>query len=471
MSNGNKDWKLVQGCLSPKLAANKDWYKRIVNIFSPVLYFDPDETFFPVDLPSAVAASGLYKVSGKPYKEKAVLVPPKTPPTLKSSDLASVDSNHFTTVSKWKETKRKVGDPPEELTMPIPKLGDVYTKYTSKKIPAKLTMYATVCELKDVPNYQFLEKYHPVIGLGKLADGLLISYYFYFPGGYCAEYDREGDWSGISILFGMKPSGDPKKLEVQFKNKMPVWVSYFRKVNNYHISYDVGIRSWSKVSRVKDDSGLVTHPKVYISLGRHNCYFEPINTKISEAPHWTPIPDPKKIEEGDYSPSPTGNTDNILYGGDDFDDPWWIYVLFPHMLLFDMCGIGCEFDSSGLPPSYQDSNDSVRSGGVEASPDKAKTGKTPSSDNYPAKKPTPKSPINLKLNVVYVDTDDQSMKEMWKYKGSWGAAEVTKYSGNQWGKFKGFERPNLSSWFLWNLFWDVTFGSKGGSGFYYSKGP
>lgn len=471
MTDDKKDWKLVKGCLTPSISSDKDRYKKLVDIFAPVVYFDPDEIFFPVDLPTTVTASELYKVEGKPYEEKAVLVLPKIPPKLSSSDLDSAGSNHFTTIAKWKNIKRKIGsNPPKEVTMPIPKIRDIHKEYTTGKVSAKLTMYATVCKLQNVPNFHFLEKFPPDIGLGKLKEGLLINYYFYLPAMFSTEHDREGDWSGISILFAEEPSPDTKTLVAQFNKKMGAWVSYYRKISDYLISYDIGIRSWSKVSRVKDKSGLETHPKVYISLGRHNCYYEPVNTKISEYPSWTPLPEPGKIEKGQYSPSPTGDTEKVLIGGDNFDDPWWVYAIFPHMLLFAMCGGGCKFDSSGLKPSYHDNSDSVKSGGVGAIPDSAETGKTPSSDSYPTKKPTPKAPINLKLNVVYVDTNDRNMREMWKYKGSWGAAEVERYYGSFWGRFKGFERPNLSSWFLWNLFWDVTFGSKGGTG-YYSKGP
>jgi hypothetical protein len=470
MTNNTNEWKLIKGCYTPKDTNLKNKYIQLVKIFAPVVYFDPMETFFPVDLPSTVTASSLYKVDGKPYEEKATQIKAK----VTSADLDSADSNHFTTIVGWNSEKRTIsGDPPTEITMPTPKIKEIQNDYSTGKVPAKLTMYATICKPKEVPNYNFLESWPPRIGLKYLQEGLLLNYYFYFPAMVSAEHNHEGDWSGISILFGKEPDTDRNQLKTLLEDMKAVWTCYYRKMNDFMVGYDVGIRTWEQVSKVNDlTTNLDTHPKVYISLGRHNCYYEPVNVNLAVTPKWESSTDPSKIEKGEYNP-PDSNT---IVGSSDLSSPWWLYALMPWMLFFEACGATCKFDSSGLKGGYSDVNDSVKSGGYEGAPDSTQQGKTSASDSYPSGKPTSGQPVNLKLNTVYVDLYDKTMKEIWKYKGSWGAAEVNEYeywtedrdgnkeySKSRWGIFKGFERPNLSSWFMWNLYWNVGFGSIGWS--------
>lgn len=471
MSNHLKDWKLIKGCYTPKDVKLKNKYIQLAKIFAPSVYFDPAEIFFPVDLPSTVSASSLYKDDGKPYPAKPTLIKSN----INSSDFNKTDNNYFTTILGWGHEVRLIGKPPKKIELPIPKIQDIHKEYSTGKIPAKLTMYATICKPKEVPNYDFLEKYNPRIGLSALEEGLLLNYYFYFPAMVSPDDKREGDWSGISILFETKSIvdnnnvTDKKFLKALLEDRKGVWTCYYRKMGDLIIGYDIGMRRWDQVRKVKDlVTGLNTHPKVYISNGRHNCYYEPVTTKISITPKQLPHSDAGKIEKGEYTP-PESNT---VTGSTDLAMPGWAYVLFPFMLFFEACGAVCKFDGSGLKGGYQDVSDSVKPGGYEAGSESTQKGKPSSSDDYPSGKPSPGKPVSLKLNLVYVDHYDKVMKETWKYKGFWGAAEVDEYNywledsngkkvyhKSRWGEFKGFERPNLSSWFMWNLYWNTTYGS------------
>lgn len=469
MSTNKIEGKLISGCI-PQDANLKQKYEQLAQIFAPVVYFDPKERFFPVDLPSTIAASALYRFDGKPYNEEPVEPPIKNYGSINPVDLSLAERNFFTTVVGWKPEIKDTEN--AKIEMPVPKIDEVYKKYSTGVIPAKLTTYSTVCIPKDVPNFQFLQQFPPrydEIMLYLSEEGLLINYYLYFPAMDSPEVKREGDWSGISILFGRRPEID--------KLSMPLLTCYFKKLGHFLWAGSDGFRMWDKVKRVKDQTtGLDTHPIVYVSLGRHNCYYEPVNVTIPIDPPWKPGPDSNKIEGGDYTPAPTGGT---LTGGWDPMFPTWTYAVFDGlMLLFEACGsLGCvEFDTSGLPGGSQDVNDSIKSGGYESDPESAQPA-PPMDDSYPSKPPVPGVPQNLKLNVVYVDVDDPATKANWGYKGSWGAAEVEDYTywdyykgryeyyTSHWGRFGGFERPNLGPWFLWNLYWDTVFGSGGGSGY------
>ncbi len=475
----NINGKLIAGCRSPQDQEQKQIYARLAQIFAPVVHFDPEERFFPVDLPSTIAASALYRLMYQNQKARKE----KETGNITSNDLETAGSNFFTTVGDWKIITKVIDN--QNYYYPIPDLEEVYKKYTSGEaaIPAKLTMYASFCKLTDVPNYHFLEQFPPALNtiVDALAEGsaLLLNYYFYFPAAESFEIKREGDWSGISLLFLEKPNLDDL-VKGKWGKSQPVLTCYFKKIGDFLTVGDDGFRMWNQlpVEPIKDKTtGLKTHPVVYISQGRHNCYYKPVKDRRipTYVSGWGIRPDPNKIERGDYSPSPA-STDNTILGNGVHDwEDFFLFSYFKAMANLLTCGTGCtEFDRSGLPP--RDAYDTINPGGYECDPESAETKIPPTSDNYPPKLPNKggAAPLNLKLNVVYVDLDDPGIKADWQYQGSWGAAEQTKFTYrlsdgkrhvSSWAEYGGFERPNLAPWFLWNLYSDPLFGSGGGSGY------
>ena len=480
MANNKKYSKLIEGCQTPQDVNLKHRYKRLAEMFAPVLCFDPAERFFPVDLPSAVKASALHQVKGKKYQETAPQV--KNYGNIGATDLDNVERNSFTTVVGWNTEIKKLEDG-TSISMPIPKLDEIFQKYsTGNFLPntpsPKLTVYATVCLPKKTPNYHFLEQIPPTKEVANaLAEGLLLNYYFYFPAMESTQLKREGDWSGISILFPNMPV--PEQLD---KSMLPVLTCYFRKIGDFFVAGDDGFRRWDSkdLKKVKHQGvPLATHPKVYITR-RHNCYYDLVNRTIPMEPPWNPGPDPHKIEAGDYSPSIT----NTLSGGagsvaepDPVGLPMDIALFGGLVHFFYLCGTVCGGDlfPDHLLQGTEDGNDNIQPGGYSCDPETTPSGAPPgSSDSYPSGPPPTGSPApHLKLNVVYVDLHDKATRSHWGYKGSWGAAEVSDYvkfdvkktSKEHWGVYGGFERPNLAPWFLWNLYWDPTFGSGGGDGY------
>lgn len=477
MSNQDEE-KLLMGC-TPQNVYEKQMYELLAQIFAPVVYFDPYERFFPVDLPSTVANSELYRFHGK-VTEQLV----KNYGNINTVDLALAKRDSFMTVVGWISETKETTDSKSE--MPVPKIDEIYNKYSTGAIPAKLTTYATVCRLLDIPNYHFLEQFPPQYDKINLEEGLLINYYFYFPAMESPAVKMEGDWSGISILFRKPPQMD-KLISGDMNGNGPLLTCYFKTIGEYNeymwAGHD-GFRMWNKVTTKKDQkTGLNTHPVIYISQGLHNCYYEPMDITIPFECPWKLLPHPSKIERGNLSPSPsTGTTTGV----NEYKIPVWLYALFDGlMFLVEACGsLGCvPFDPSGIPIDIgQDINDSVKFGGYESDPESVQLNIPANDDNYPSKPPVPGHPLNLKLNVVYVDLDDQATVGNWAYKGLWGAARVTSYTylksdgtsyTSRWGRFGGFTRPNLGPWFLWNLYWDPVFGSSGGGygGGYKASGP
>ncbi|HEX6872480.1 MAG TPA: hypothetical protein VF163_15390, partial [Micromonosporaceae bacterium] len=84
------------------------------------------------------------------------------------------------------------------------------------------------------------------------------------------------------------------------------------------------------------------------------------------------------------------------------------------------------------------------------------------------------------IAVVYVDTNQQDLRDYWSYRGSWGAAELEQYPFGyegaeakqvvvSSGQYGGAWRPNLAAWFLWNLCFDPVHGA--GAGYYLLPTP
>jgi len=464
--------KLLTACETPQNQSDRDRFKRIVEIFAPDVRFDPKERFFPVDLGSTVKASDLYRIdrAATPVtwpreKSKGQIQPP---------DLAAASSDHFTSVAALVTEKLK-GTTGEKML--VPQVDEIHKLHTKRTIQSKLTIYATVCTAREVPNYYFLKSFPPQDAGVKLAlgEGILLTYYMFFPAAESPTadptYNAEGDWSGISLLFKRVP--DPQKIA----QNLPELSCYFKKSGPYYTAGSDGFAKWKNVTRTRDvQTAIDTHPVVYVSRGRHNCYYWPVSTSIPDSP-WSPAPLAKKIEAGDYTPSPAGGT---ITGGWDPAFPTWVYAAFgPPALVFEFCAeMGCvEFDSSGLPANNTPTKDVAGKGGhIGQSPG----GQTkPGSTQYPASPPTG-SPPPLTITPVYVDLTNTQLKDWWAFEGHWGAARLRQY--DWWGEdpskkhtarhlnLGGPDRPLLSAWFMWNLYWNVPFGSGGATG-YTTSGP
>ncbi len=50
-----------KGCGTPQDATRKQIQMRLVQLFAPLVYFEPDERFFPVDLSTTIKYSSLWK--------------------------------------------------------------------------------------------------------------------------------------------------------------------------------------------------------------------------------------------------------------------------------------------------------------------------------------------------------------------------------------------------------------------------
>jgi hypothetical protein len=495
MSNNEKSNKLIPGCFGD---GNAQIYKDLVKIFSPILIFDDYERFFPVDIPSWLNSSSYYTIEGNQYFDEHAHF--QFGPPVKPTDLID-RTNCFLTIGGYISESREIvvdydsDNQPitKTINVPNPDIQKVYDIYSSGKIKAKLTIYATVCKLKDVPNFHFLKSYDcnkifKLLGTDNLDECLLINYYFFFPAMDDGQIEkREGDWAGISILFKRTPNINA------LENDLPVLTCYYKKNGDNFASYPDGFCKWDsqRLRKIQDDkiknkltgALLETHPVVYISLNQHNCYYEPGKKKI---PHKNPWKNstPDKIENGAYNPETaavTGESDlaapaAVLIGtgvgcaAGGIAGP--VGVFFGCIIgFFVSCGIACGAATGDQQDwAYEDIEDNVGSGGYNCVPDSAVTPVPPGSDNYPTTKgdSTPGN-LLLKLNVVYVDLNDPDSKNWWGYKGLWGASDISEYTyfywweGNpqekkreikKWAHYGGCERPNLGPWFLWNLYFD-----------------
>jgi hypothetical protein len=458
--------------------------RALVHRFMPIIYFAPGERFFPVDLRSTIRASALWFADPQAHppaaqceKQFGAIAP--------TVDLPTKTKNHFTTVAGFATTPKQV-PPAAPFQMPVPLLDEVYRKYADGVVGAELTIYATVCNAHDVPNahlFRNVKAASKEVGLA-LQEGLIINYYLYFPACESLELQSEGDWSGISLLIPHRPS-QPEQLTdpAQLQPFLPVVAAYYRKTldgappSPDFVAANGGFRRWQDVRKEPDQAdGLETHPVVYVSQGRHNCYYQPMQGpfKVKFGSPWYGTAD--RIETGGYTAGPTENK----LTGDYPDDPSVnipIEIIFPWMFFFHMCATGCQypvsFDTSGIPlPDYMDGNETTASAEVPGD----KTVPAPAGAPYPPGGRWPGGgppPRTFALKLEYVDLTNAEMAALWRYAGAWGAATNvsageawpsdpnTPVDVREWGDFRGVRRPALGSWFLWNLFWDSQFGCGG----------
>jgi hypothetical protein len=457
-----------KGCGTPQDAERKKVHERLVNLFAPIVYFDPLERFFPVDLPATIQHSSLWRAD-----------PDATPPSTQrekdvgqiqpSSDLPNATQHHYTTVAGTGSVLKTVDG--STFSQPIPLLDQAYKAYRDT-IQAELAIYGTVCKASEVPNSHFFKESTPNDHqvAHAIGEGLIVSYYMYFPACESSELNSEGDWAGISLLLKETPTtlqqlNDPQ----QIGKFLPVLACYYRKTASgappapHFVAGVHGFRSWSKVRRGKDQSvGLDTHPIVYVSQGRHNCYYEPGVVNIPILSTWAAKAD--GIEGGTYTPGPV---DNTIEGSVDWEDLWWAYILFPPLLLVAACATGChfpvEFDST-VSFRCPDVQDQTRDDGFNGLPG----AKGSSYPQTPAGQ-VPASARQVSMRLHYVDLDDSQTAGIWGYPGAWGGATRLTYKyfindepiNGDWGYYQGARRPALGAWFLWNLFIDDVFGCDG----------
>jgi hypothetical protein len=462
--------KSDQGCGTPQDATRKQVHMRLAELFAPLVYFEPEERFFPVDLPATIQNSSLWRTD-----------PTAQPPTTQREkdfgtinpvqDLVAATANHYTTVAGTGAILKKVtGQPP--FNMPVPLLNEIHQKYKDGLIPAELTLYATVCSARDVPNSHLISHCADKDVAHGLSEGLIINYYMYFPACESPEFESEGDWAGISLLLRETPTQLAQlSSAAQINRFLPVMACYYHKTleaappSPSFVAGSQGFRRWKDVKRGPEPSvGQDTHPFVYLSRGRHNCYYEPVTTTIKLLAPWESTFTADRIESGAYAAGPAEKT---LQGGGIEEFPWWGYLIFPPFALLTACGTGCEypvhFDSSGVPAGYEEGEDRAKAGGYHGLP--GSQGST-----YPqtsaVNAPSPAQEIGLRLR--YVDLDDPTTAGLWGYAGAWGGASLLKatpvwdpQNPLLWGYYRGARRPALAAWFVWNLFLDSTFGCGG----------
>ncbi len=460
------------GCITPATAEARDVDRALVRLFSPHVLLTAGERFFPVDLQSTVQGSELWlcdtDVDAWPptaHRVRAV----GTIDVL--ADLPTAKGNHFTTVGGICHIRPPTPEPGRGDTELAPCLDRISDVYSSGLIQAELTVYATVCTARDVPNRHLLRgtRFADQEVGDALDEGVILCYYLYFPAMESKEIEAEGDWAGIALLLPGRPTRleqltDPQRIR-EFE---PVLAAYFRKTIRHtppspqFVAVGDGFRRWQNVPRGVDPAlNLPTHPIVYVSEGRHNCTFGPGTTQLPLDPPWDWGFEPDDIERGAFSPGPAVNT---LTGGGAEELPWWVIAICPELFFFNMCATGCDwpfqFDTSGLPPGYQDGENVTSDDGYQPHP--ADVG-SPYPSGPPAGRPL--SQRQLDLRVQYVDQTDPEMAALWRYSGAWGAATLHHYPWkagveeiSYWGYYLGSRRPALAAWFLWNLFLDDTFG-------------
>lgn len=454
------------GCDTPQSAAARDLERQLTQLLMPRLYFAPGERFFPVDLPSAIRASALWRAD-----------PQAKPPTAQQeraqgsiavqADLTAATANHFTTVAGFDTVPKEVPTWPP-FDMPLPKVDAVYERYADGSVGAELTMYASVCRVRDVPNAH-LFKGAAVASKDvrdALPEGLIVNYYLYFPACESVDFEGEGDWSGISLLLPARPSQpadltDPQRLQAF----LPVVSAYYWKATDsapspFFVAANGGIRRWTDIEKAADEGvRLATHPIVYVSSGRHNCYYKSTSKTVPSTAPWQNFT-PDTIENGKATPGPANNA---LKGGGIEELPFPLALAFPWLWIAAACATGCQypvtFDTSGLDSGgYYDGTDkaSAWDSGLPGTAGSA----------YPPSGRSPDLAQQLAVKLEYIDLTSPEMAALWLYQGAWGAAtRVIRMPASpqkyEWGSYRGARRPALAPWFLWNLFQDQVFGCGG----------
>ncbi len=481
--------RLDSGC-KQKNPLLKDVYEKLARTFAPRLYFDPQERFFPVDLMSAVRNSSLWRLEAtSPDVDTGAVLVKDTGLIDHIMDLSSASKEYFMTVGGIKEQTEEIDGIPHKF--PVPLIDDIYELYSSGEIAARLTIYASVCRANEAINSHLVNQPGCKGGDKELRaalaeGGLIINYYMYFPAYESPEFEAEGYWSGISIILPPPVIDESGGIDVRDPGNQPIFAVYYKKVIPWIYSDDwkaalyftasySEFRRWESVTKERDaDLGMDTHPVVYISLGRHNCYFEPMEQNISIMSGGLISPD--SIENGELSPGPSDRTitgtntwdseaifisELSLAVGSIFVHP--LIILFFLELLIVSCATGCEpYKFDPVVDIDNDTEDKVDEGGyhVTQSDSGSEYPTSPSSD-------LPEDRRNLDFELVYVDLENRELETLWTYEGAWGGAVVLNdYASDgsllrQWGYYQGFRRPILSAWFLWDLFRDWTYGCAG----------
>lgn len=454
----------------------KEIYKELVNIFAPVVYLDSSERFFPVDLTSTLTHSKIYSFEDRTATLKYSSISTNSNENiLDEIILKSLETNCFTTVGNFDMIDHKLDiNPPEIVKVPKPNLEKIFEEYSTGELKnAVPTIYATVNEINqysqiDLLDNQFDDEYKQKFKdfKEKIKDGILINYYFYFPA--CETkmgFIREGDWSGISILLKNKPQSTTDLYNVKdpFWNQLckntdfqPIACCFSKDGDNFNVNaIKSGFRLWSNVNTIEDSKITLplgdfwnTHPVIYISKGLHNCYYNYVDNTIDisiksddvskECPNGPFCFDPPLEEPQNRS---SGILECLILIGllvAGFTITWIIN--------------SCTDDDK----DEKKNNDITTSNILQTIPDKVDN-----NGNVLISETVNNSSISVNkrksLVIKYIDLEDSQTKAIWNYKGFWGAARSEIYlnsSQNEivFGNFGGFKRPNLESWFLWNLY-------------------
>ncbi len=449
-------------------------YRELVKIFSPRLFFDPQERFFPVDLLSTFKSSSLWLVDpSAPFESQKSTMLKAAGEIDLIADLSNASEYNYLTVAGTGEAECKFQD--SSFNVPVPRIDKVYELYSQGIIPSELTIYASVCQASQAINSKLIIQPNCEAGdqevFNAIAEhGLLLNYYFYFPAYESPEIQTEGDWSGITLLL-KKPKVDSSGNIVRPED-LPILACYYQKSTPWPWAHkwDPSIKFWAenKVFRrwdqitkdIDGETGLATHPFVYVSLGRHNCYFEPTTTSVGITDYSPFTTD--SIENGQLSPGPSDRT--ITGSQDWYSTPMAVmYALCPVIYLIAICANGCE------PPIQFDPEISLNESGEDQVKEGGYVGgASPAGSIYPKKtaENQPVSHRSFDLKLVYVGQDGSETAHLWTYAGAWGGASVfmdllPDGTVRNYGFYRGVRRPILSAWFLWDLFTNWQYGCAG----------
>ncbi len=462
--------RLDPGCIANQ-ADIQDVYLRLANLFSPRLFFDPQERFFPVDLTSAVDTSSLWmRNPDSPYNAQTSTLLKTQGEINPETDMANASPDYYTTIPGTGTKMLEVGG--ESFEVPVPLIEKVHQVYASGQVNARLTIYCSICRANEAINRHLIIQPQCRAGDREIwstiaEGGLLLNYYFYFPAYDSPEIKSEGDWSGITLLLKhprldsngniMNPEGLP--ILTCYYRKSLSWPNFSQPPSLNLLAGRLEFRKWDQVEKQTDSvTGLSTHPVVYVSLGRHNCYYEPTMTNI---PIYTSdLLTAEDIENGSLTPGPS---DRTITGKENWSSDPILYII-PPVWLIALCAKGCEPPIS-FDPEYtyaQDGEDQARQGGFAGT-----TGLPGSSYPKTQSENLPENERNLDFDLALVRFDDIKMLSMWSYAGAWGGAiSILDYASDgsilrEYGFYQGTKRPIMSAWFLWNLFMDWQYGCAG----------
>jgi len=196
----------------------------LIRKYEPVLYFHPDEQYFPMDVDSFITQCALWNddwIDELEIEEGAVSL----------TDLENRDNDYYLELA---EGHRLIGIEPPLAERQLWN-DEAYQEYAATAGSRKLTYYAH--QMTD-PNYGYI----------------IIQYWFFYAFNSWGAYEdglnvHEGDWEMISLFL------NPDTMT-------PEWAAY-----SYH--HFVKTKHWSLID--KEDG----HPVVYVARGSHAGYFTP----------------------------------------------------------------------------------------------------------------------------------------------------------------------------------------------------